>query len=121
MPITKEIQLMKHVKQILIVMLLLTSQIIWGGVTGKISGKVVDKKTGEPLTGATILVLKTNLGASAQMDGSYFIINIPPGTYSLQAQYMGYTVIEKYVELILKELPIVSHWILQNSLGKLSC
>jgi len=91
---------MKHVKQILIVMLLLTSQIIWGGVTGKISGKVVDKKTGEPLTGATILVLKTNLGASAQMDGSYFIINIPPGTYSIQAQYMGYkTVIEKDVRV----------------------
>lgn len=86
----KEKHLMKKIRPILILMVLFIPQILWCGVTGKISGSVTDKKTGEPLTGATILLLNTTLGAAAQVDGSYFIINIPPGTYQVQAQYMGY-------------------------------
>ena len=58
--------------------------------TGKITGQVVDGTTGEPLAGANVSLLRTSFGAAADANGNYFIINIPPGTYDVQANMMGY-------------------------------
>ncbi len=64
-----------------------------GGTTGKIAGKIVDTQTGESLFGVNVLVVGTTLGASSDADGEYFILNIPPGTYSLRASAVGYTAV----------------------------
>jgi outer membrane receptor protein involved in Fe transport len=61
------------------------------GITGKISGKVTDKETGEALPAVNIVVEGTNFGASTNIQGEYFIINVPPGTYNLTARIIGYT------------------------------
>ncbi len=58
--------------------------------TGKISGKVTNAQTGAPMVGANIILEGTNSGAAADMNGEYFIINIPPGTYRLRASSVGY-------------------------------
>ena len=58
--------------------------------TGKIAGKVLDAETGEPLMGANVIVEGTHFGAAASMDGSYYIINIPPGKYSVKFMMIGY-------------------------------
>jgi len=58
--------------------------------TGKIAGKVVDKETGEPLPGTNIIVVGTNFVAAADVNGEFFIINLPPGSYDVQARMMGY-------------------------------
>ena len=68
---------------------------LWGstvlaGNTGKIAGKVVDKATGEPLIGANVMVVGTNLGAATDAKGRYYILQVPPGTYSVTAKYIGY-------------------------------
>ncbi|MFZ1685429.1 MAG: carboxypeptidase-like regulatory domain-containing protein, partial [Candidatus Zixiibacteriota bacterium] len=63
---------------IIFIVLSLMGTFIYAGTTGKISGKIIDKKTGEALFGANIIVLGTTLGASADIDGNYFILNIPP-------------------------------------------
>ncbi len=60
------------------------------GTTGKISGRVQVKETGEPLIGANIILRDTQLGAASNQDGYYFILNIPPGTYSVAARMIGY-------------------------------
>jgi hypothetical protein len=57
---------------------------------GKISGKVIDADTKEPLIGANIVLLNTNLGAATDIDGNYFILNITPGTYEVKVSYVGY-------------------------------
>lgn len=57
---------------------------------GKISGVVRDAKTHEPLPVVNIVVLGTTLGASTDQEGSYFILNVPPGKYDLQASIVGY-------------------------------
>ncbi|MDE3058753.1 MAG: TonB-dependent receptor [Bacteroidota bacterium] len=57
---------------------------------GKISGTVTDAETSEALVGCTIEVKGTRLGASTDVDGSYFILNVPPGEYDLQASMIGY-------------------------------
>ncbi len=60
------------------------------GVTGKISGKITDKSSDEPLIGANVIVIGTNLGAATDLNGQYTILDIPPGTYSIQISYVGY-------------------------------
>lgn len=57
---------------------------------GKISGKVTDRETGEPLPGANVTIVGTNYGAAASLEGDYYIINVPPGVYDVRAQFMGY-------------------------------
>jgi hypothetical protein len=58
--------------------------------SGKISGSIVDKETNQPLIGANVLVVGTSLGAATDVNGEYSISNVPPGTYSLKASYLGY-------------------------------
>ena len=60
------------------------------GKTGKIAGKVVDAQTKEPLIGVNVFIPGTTLGAASDLEGNYFIINIPPGTYQLKASAVGY-------------------------------
>lgn len=69
----------------------LTGAFIYAGTTGKIAGKIIDKNTGEALLGANIILLGSTLGASADIDGNYFIINIPPGEYQVKASMIGYS------------------------------
>ncbi len=62
----------------------------YGGTTGKISGKVIDAQTKEFPIGVNIVLVGTTLGASTDLNGEYYIINIPPGTYRLRASAVGY-------------------------------
>jgi outer membrane receptor protein involved in Fe transport len=64
-----------------------------GGTTGKIAGSIIDAQTKEALLGVNITIIGTTLGASSNIDGQYFILNIPPGTYSLRASAVGYTAV----------------------------
>ncbi len=60
------------------------------GITGKISGRVIDAESGVELPGASIRIEGTSMGNMAGPDGSYFIINVPAGTYSVAASLIGY-------------------------------
>lgn len=57
--------------------------------TGKISGLVTDAATGNPIEGAQVVVQGTGYGAVSNANGRYFIISVPPGTYTLQARRIG--------------------------------
>jgi outer membrane receptor protein involved in Fe transport len=82
---------------------------VWGASKGKISGRVVDQQTGEPLPGCNILVLGTTLGAATDEDGYYFIINVPPGEYSLKATMIGYaTVVQERVRVNIDQTTTVN-------------
>jgi outer membrane receptor for ferrienterochelin and colicin len=75
---------------IYLTVLLFTSTMLFAGTTGKLTGKVTDKETGEPLPFVNITIEGTMLGAATDMDGRYVILNIPPGRYTVKAQYIGY-------------------------------
>ncbi len=63
---------------------------VFGGVTGKISGKITDADDSEPLPGANITIEGSTLGAASNLDGEFIILNIPPGVYTLKVSMMGY-------------------------------
>ena len=73
-----------------LVFLFALASLLPGATTGKIAGRITDKDTGEPLVGANIIIQDTNMGAATDIDGNFFIINIPPGRYVVEARMMGY-------------------------------
>ncbi|HNM31007.1 MAG TPA: carboxypeptidase-like regulatory domain-containing protein, partial [Chitinophagales bacterium] len=60
------------------------------GQTATLSGTITDADTKEPLFGVNIILTGTNLGASADFDGTYTITGIPPGEYNVQFSFIGY-------------------------------
>lgn len=82
------VQLLK--KSVLPICLFLCLSNLIFSQTGQISGNVKDKKTGEGLIGANVLIKDHNWGAASDISGDYSIINIPPGKYTLIFQMMGY-------------------------------
>lgn len=60
------------------------------GTTGKIAGRVTDKDTGQPLPGVNVVLEGTTMGAATDTDGRYYILLVPPGTYTVTASILGY-------------------------------
>jgi TonB-linked SusC/RagA family outer membrane protein len=58
--------------------------------TGTIAGTVVDAESGDTLPGANVSIVGTTQGASTDADGQYRITDVEPGTYSLQASFVGF-------------------------------
>ena len=75
---------------LLIVLFVIPGLIVAQTGVGKLSGKVIDAATKEPLIGANIVILETQGGAATDINGDYFILNITPGTYSVKVSYVGY-------------------------------
>lgn len=57
---------------------------------GKLAGFVTSAETGEGLPGANVVVVGTKMGAAADENGEYFILNVPPGKYELRAIMIGF-------------------------------
>jgi len=82
---------MSKLKLALLVILALSfSESLLAQKFGKITGKVLDGDSGEPLPGANVLLDGTTLGAATDIDGQYLILRVPPGTYELRAEFIGY-------------------------------
>ncbi len=65
----------------------------------RISGKVIDKTSGDPVAYATVLLLdavseKNIAGAVADGDGEFFITGFKEGIYKVQMSFMGYQPLE---------------------------
>ena len=63
---------------------------IRAGITGKVTGQILDARTNEPLIGVNVIVDGTHYGAATGQTGRYVLLNIPPGTYTLIILMMGY-------------------------------
>ena len=49
----------------------------------QVKGIVLDARTGEPMTGATVTIKQTGMKQFVQLDGNFIFKNIDPGTYEL--------------------------------------
>ncbi len=66
-----------------------------------IEGYVKDSKTGESLFGANVILVGTSMGSATNSDGKYVIQNVPPGSYTIRATYIGYRT--QNMEIVVKE------------------
>jgi len=55
-----------------------------------VSGKVLDNNTNEPIRGANIVVFSKPMSTVTDLYGQFEIIDILPGTYTLQVFCVGY-------------------------------
>ncbi|MFZ1517669.1 MAG: von Willebrand factor type A domain-containing protein, partial [Ignavibacteriaceae bacterium] len=86
------------------VLLLISFPLFAGG--GSIKGKVTDKATTEALIGANVVIQSLQTGAATDIDGLYEIKNIPAGTYTIKASYVGYESFE-HKDVVLKNFQVV--------------
>jgi outer membrane receptor protein involved in Fe transport len=67
---------------------------VLAGTVGKISGKIVNEETGEPLPGVAVSIVGSKMGALTDENGEYFILNVPVGVYTLRASLIGFAPVE---------------------------
>lgn len=83
----------------LLILFFIGSGIVFAQTRSKITGSVTDNETGEKLYGVNVILEETNLGAATDIDGEYYIINIPIGTYKVKASMIGYNS-QTYVDVL---------------------
>src|SRR6185503_6631429 len=59
-------------------------------VSQTIKGRVTDKQSQSPLTGATVKVINTSLGSVTDEDGYFKIENVSVGRATIEVSYLGY-------------------------------
>ena len=70
-------------------LLIFIASVVMAGTDGQIRGKVSNIE-GEELIGAQIYIETLGIGAVADLDGNYIIINVPVGKYDVQATMISY-------------------------------
>lgn len=73
-----------------ILLVLFVTASLFAATTGKIRGVVKDRETKEPLPGANIIIVGTQMGAATDINGEFIILNVPVGLYSLRSSFVGY-------------------------------
>ena len=69
----------------------LATTMLYGGISGTISGHVTIGQTGEPLAGVQVIIDGTNRGAVCDATGTFILANVSPGNYDLRFEMIGYT------------------------------
>lgn len=84
---------MNKFKQISLLLIIFLFPTLVLAQSGKIKGTLLDAETNEPLIGATVGIQGTTKGAIADIDGNYLMLNVAPGTYIMEARYIGYATV----------------------------
>ncbi len=74
----------------LVLLLLAMPALAFAQNSGKLAGRIVDSDTGDGLPGATVVIEGTSFGTATDLDGNYFIIGVPVGTYNVLASFVGF-------------------------------
>lgn len=69
--------------------------------TGRITGRVIDAATLQPVAGATVTIEGTRLTTQTNGDGTFTIDNVPAGTHTLRVDAKGVTTAKQRVTVII--------------------
>ncbi len=83
------------IKNLSLLLLLITSIFSYSQDTGSVVGKITDKDyNNEPLAFANVLIKGTTTGTTSDFDGLYALENLSPGNYTLVFSFVGYETTE---------------------------
>ncbi|MCW3072666.1 MAG: TonB-dependent receptor [Bacteroidetes bacterium] len=88
---------MHYLKTILTGSLLAASAMAFSQLS--ISGKVISKKSGESIPGATVSIDRTFIATQSKSDGSFEVKNLRPGAYVLHVFFIGYETFTDSIQL----------------------
>ena len=74
--------------------LLLLPLSAFGASTGQIKGLITDKETGEPVIGASVVIVGTTMGSLTDLDGRFSILRLEPGKYLVRITSTQYNTVE---------------------------
>ncbi len=77
-------------KALITLLLVCLGATVFAQGTGKISGIITDKKTGETLIGVSVKVAGTSRGAATDVEGRDTLSGLAAGKYVLEFSYVGY-------------------------------
>lgn len=109
-----------------ILLLLSVAGLAFAG-NGKVSGRVIDRETREPLPGVNVMLthvvhadgtqdpLDRPLGGSTDPDGYFFILNVRPGTYLAKASVVGFNPVTQRTPAVESDRTITLNFQLSSS------
>ena len=83
-----------------------------------LSGTVTDKKTNQPLAGATVFISDLKLGVIADSTGNYIFKNIPSGSFLIEIKFEGYKSITR--NIIIKGATVHENFVLEESAAEIN-
>lgn len=89
------------------------------GRSQSIRGIVLDAKTGEPMTGATVSVRGTGKSQFVKLDGNFFIRSLAPGDYDVEVSFANYKKYSEHVTVVSGK-PVELRVILEPAILELS-
>jgi hypothetical protein len=81
--------MLKTIRLLILLLLSIVTSVSFAQ-TGSIRGVVKDSRSGETIIGANVVIEGTTTGTSTQLDGSYQISNLAPGSYNLLITFVSY-------------------------------
>jgi len=77
---------------LLLILFIFSARLASSQSSGKISGSITDGVTGESLPGVTVYLEQDRfIGAVTDSEGNYFMLSVPPGTYTVVMSFIGYS------------------------------
>ncbi len=64
-----------------------------------LTGKVIDKKDGQPLIGAVVYIADLRSGAATDVNGNYELKGLPSRNFLVQVKFIGYSTLSEQVDL----------------------
>nr|WP_295924076.1 TonB-dependent receptor [uncultured Dyadobacter sp.] len=96
---TNQLKFLRSLKrQVLLAVMIFCPAFIFAQTKYSISGIVKDAGNGETLAGATVLLKGTSIGSTTNEYG-FYSITAPEGNYTLIISYLGFTTLERAVDL----------------------
>src|SRR5687767_14082773 len=100
-------------------MALVLSLVIVGDLwaQGSITGRIVQSSSLRPLAGAQVSIPGTGIGALANNDGRFLLVNVPVGQNTLRAEIIGFGTEERVVTVAAGQTAVADFQLETQALG----
>lgn len=83
---------------------------------GTIEGTVIDGDTNESLPGVQVFIPDLNVGAVTNIEGAYSIPDVPAGTYTIEARFVGFRTATREIDVASGETVTVDFTLTPSSI-----